>query len=463
MIWGELNMNKKPIAVLIIITILLSLFPVPVFAEVLTSSVPDVNAVGYIVADAENGTVLFSKNATVQTAPADLVKVMTAILAIESGKLDTEVTVKSLPDLTGMNAVTIHLVKGERYVMRDLVEVMLVSSANDAAHVVAESVSGSVDKFVTQMNSKAQALGMTNTVFKNPHGQDAEGQFTTAEDMMKLAAYAMKNDTFRTMVKTQQVNWKGVSYEKPLANANQLFSIMSEATGVQSGQTANAKYTLIGSAKKDNRELIGVILGASDTSIYQNMKTILNYGFEHTKVVPVIQKDTLQTVLSFGENKQVRVVAGENYSVILPTNTASIVSYQVVLTDAERPIKKNEQVGVMEVLMDGTEIYQVPLIALEDARKPINWVFVLAVMLSLVYIASIISRVITMRKREKRKKEATQAKVTMEREKAQNTRTRQRDYDKLMTSIDHPTQVKTSSMQKKTLTSSKENRNKTKQ
>lgn len=451
-------MYKKSIAVLIFVMILLSVFPAPVFADVLTGTVPDVNATGYIVVDAENGTVLFSKNADAQTAPADLVKVMTAILAIESGKLDTEITVKNLPDITGINAVTIHLLKGERYTMRDLVEVMLVSSANDAAYVVAENVSGSVDKFVTQMNSKAQELGLTATVFKNPHGQDAEGQLTTAEDMAKLASYAMKNDTFRAMVKTQQVNWKGVSYEKPLANANQLFTIMNEATGVQSGQTAAAKYTLIGSAQKDNRELIGVILGASDTSIYQNMKTILNYGFEHTKVVPVIQKDMLQTVLSFGEKQQVRIVAGENYSVILPANTASIVSYQIVLDNAERPIKKNEKVGELEVLMDGTEIYQVPLIALEDARKPINWIFAIAVILSLVYIASIISRVITMTKREKRKKEAARAKVDVERQKAQSSRARQNDYDKLMTSIDHPTQVKMAPMQKKTLTSSKENK-----
>ena len=269
---------------IVFFAMLFSIVPAPAFADVLEKSFPDVSATGYIVADVESGTVLFGKNADVQAAPADLVKVMTAILAIESGNLDTEITVKNLPNLDGMNAVTVHLVKGERYTMRSLVEVMLVASANDAAYVVAEGVAGSADKFVTLMNSKAKELGMSNTVFKNPHGQDAEGQLTTAADMAKLAAHAMKSDTFRAMVKTQQVNWKGVSYEKPLANTNQLFSIMSDATGVQSGHTAAAKYTLIGSAKKDNRELVGVILGASDSSMYQNMRNILNYGFEFTTV-----------------------------------------------------------------------------------------------------------------------------------------------------------------------------------
>lgn len=449
-------MRNKFVAMIVLFAMLFSIVPAPAFADVLEKSFPDVSATGYIVADAESGTVLFGKNADVQAAPADLVKVMTAILAIESGNLDTEITVKNLPNLDGMNAVTVHLVKGERYTMRSLVEVMLVASANDAAYVVAEGVAGSADKFVTLMNSKAKELGMSNTVFKNPHGQDAEGQLTTAADMAKLASHAMKSDTFRAMVKTQQVNWKGVSYEKPLANTNQLFSIMSDATGVQSGHTAAAKYTLIGSAKKDNRELVGVILGASDSSMYQNMRNILNYGFEHTKVVPVIQKDTLQTVLQFDEQHKVRVVAGENYSVILPSNNASIVSYQMVLDNAERPIKKNTQVGALEVLLDGSEIYQVPLIALEDARKPINWVFVAAVVLSLVYIASIISRSITMMQKERRKKASVQSRTQSN---VQNTASGSKNYDRLMTSIEHPTQVKTSSMQKKTLTSSRDRQN----
>ena len=446
-------MRKKYIALLLLVAMLFSILPAPAFADVLTKSIPEINATGYVVVDGDTGTVLFGKNADVQAMPADLVKVMTAILAIDSGKLDTEITVKSLPDLSGANATTVHLVKGERYTMRALVEVMLVSSANDAAYVIAEGVSGSVEKFVTLMNNKAEELGMTNTVFVNPHGQDAEGQVSTAADMAKLANYAMKSDTFRAMVKVQQVNWKGVSYEKPLANTNQLFSIMTDATGVQSGHTAGAKYTLIGSAKKDNRELIGVILGASDSSIYQNMRTALNYGFEHTKVVPVIQKDTLQTVLSFGGQQNVRVVAGENYNVILPVNNASIVSYQMVLHDTERPIKKNAQVGVLEVKLDGVDLYDVPLIAIEDARKPIDWLFVGALLLALVYIASIISRTVLMLRKEKRKKDIAKSKAHVE---PQSTVSKQKSYDKLMTSIEHPTQVKTAPTQKKTLTSSRD-------
>ena len=174
---------------------------------------------------------------------------------------------------------------------------MLVASATDAAYVIADAVSGSAEKFVAKMNEKANELWMSGTVFKNPHGLDEDGHLVTADDMAKLARYAMQNETFREMVKVQQVNWQGGSYEKPLPTTNKLFSIMPEAIGVKTGHTNNAQYTLVGAAQKDGRELIGVILGAPDENIFQNMKKILTYGFEHTKVVSVIQKDAFETTL----------------------------------------------------------------------------------------------------------------------------------------------------------------------
>lgn len=99
------------------------------------------------------------------------------------------------------------------------------------------------------------------------------------------------------------------------------------------------------------------------------MKKILEYGFAHTKIVPVIQKDSLETTLQFGEEKQVRVVSGEDYSVIQSTDNASIVSYQRKLTDVELPIKKDSQIGVMEVLVDGKVVHEVPLIALDECTS----------------------------------------------------------------------------------------------
>ena len=438
-------MHRKWIAIVVLIAVLFTALPSAATADVITSSVPEIDATSYIVIDGATGEILFGKNYQQQCAPASITKIMTAILAIESGKLDNEITVPEIPDFGTTGAVTIHLGKGEKYTLRSLVEVMLVASANDAAYVIADAVGGSAEKFVNQMNEKAKELGMSNTTFKNPHGLDEDGYLVTAEDMAKLARYAMQNETFRQMVLVQQVNWQGVSYEKPLPTTNKLFSIMPEATGIKTGNSDEAKRTLVGSAQKENRELIGVILGMPDESIFQSMKKILDYGFEHTKVVPVIQKDTLETTLQYGENKQVRVVAGEDYSVIQSTDNASIVSYQRKLTDIELPIKKDSQVGVLEVLVDGTVMHEVPLIALDEVRKPINWIFMITILLSVVYIASIISRIVSNIRRQQRKKAAARP------VKVKSTVSEKNQYDNLMNSVEHPKQPA-----KKTLTSSRE-------
>lgn len=437
-------MHRKWIAIVVLIAVLFTALPGAATADVITSSVPEIDATSYIVVDGATGEILFGKNYQQQCAPASITKIMTAILAIESGKLDNEITVPEIPDFGTTGAVTIHLGKGEKYTLRSLVEVMLVASANDAAYVIADAVGGSAEKFVNQMNEKAKELGMSNTTFKNPHGLDEDGHLVTAEDMAKLACYAMQNETFRQMVLVQQVNWQGVSYEKPLPTTNKLFSIMPEATGIKTGNSDEAKRTLVGSAQKESRELIGVILGVPDESIFQSMKKILDYGFEHTKVVPVIQKDTLETTLQYGENKQVRVVAGEDYSVIQSTDNASIVSYQRKLTDIELPVKKDSQVGVLEVLVDGTVMHEVPLIALDEVRKPINWIFMITILLSVVYIASIISRIVSNIRRQQRKKAARPVKV-------KSTVSEKNQYDNLVNSVEHPKQPA-----KKTLTSSRE-------
>lgn len=243
-------MHRKWIAIVVLIAVLFTALPSAATADVITSSVPEIDATSYIVIDGATGEILFGKNYQQQCAPASITKIMTAILAIESGKLDNEITVPEIPDFGTTGAVTIHLGKGEKYTLRSLVEVMLVASANDAAYVIADAVGGSAEKFVNQMNEKAKELGMSNTTFKNPHGLDEDGHLVTAEDMAKLARYAMQNETFRQMVLVQQVNWQGVSYEKPLPTTNKLFSIMPEATGIKTGNSDEAKRTLVGSAQK---------------------------------------------------------------------------------------------------------------------------------------------------------------------------------------------------------------------
>ncbi len=444
-------MQKKLIAMIITVTMLFTVCPSAAMADVLTESIPEVNATGYVVMEGSNGEVLFGENYDQPCAPAGTAQVMTAILAIESGMLNEEVTVPELPDYKANNAVTVYLVKGEKYTLRSLVEVMLVSSANDAAYTIAYEVGGSVDKFVEQMNAKAKELGMTKSTFKNPTGMDAEGQVVTAKDMATLACYAMQNKEFRDMVLLQQVNWQGESYKKPLPTTNKMFGIMPETTGIKSGSSNSTPYALLASAQREDRELIGVMLGTPNDSIYQNMQKVLNYGFDNTKVVPVVQKDSLEFRLSY-DGKQVRVTPERDYGVSQTLDSAATITFQRNLTDVELPIKKGSEVGKLEILVDGTAVREIPLIAQDEVRKPINWFFIATLFLSVVYIASIISRIVSNVGKAKRRK------AVNKRKSAQLKAANGNQYDQLMNTVEHPTQPAKTTKKKLTGTRNQDQR-----
>lgn len=419
-------MHKKTIALFLLFSLLL-LLPPSAQADVITGNTPNINAVSYVIVEGSSGEILFGQNYDAQRGVAELGQLMTAILAIESGKLDETLTVGAIPEEIKGNLV--YLRQGEKYTLRELVEVMVVSSANDAAYVIANFVSGSHEKFVNAMNKKAEELGMTSTHFANAYGADVEGQLSTAKDMAILARYAMQNAEYRGFAMTSIVNWQNETYQKPLVNQNQLLTQMDGATGVKGCDLSTGEYCVAGAAQKDSRELVGVILAGADDTVYNDMKKLLEYGFEHTKLVPVVQKDSLQTTLQFGKEKNVRVVAGESFGVLQSTDTASIVTYQTKLNDIELPIKKEQKVGVLEVAVDGTVVKEVPLIAQDAAKKSINWFLLFTIFMTLLYLCQIGFRIVHNIKREQRKKQA--------RHPAAAPANPQGRYDNL-TAVEHP-------------------------
>ena len=160
---------------------------------------------------------------------------------------------------------------------------------------------------------------------------------------------------------------------------------------MKNGDSTATTYNLVGSAEKDGRELIGVIIG--DTGkVGEDMKQILNYGFENTKVVPVVQKDAAMTTIAYDDKKQIRVVAGENYSVVRPADNNAIVETKMVLNDIDLPIKKDQKVGVLTILSDGATIGEVPLVSMDDARGSINWLLIFTCIMTILYIAQMLVR-----------------------------------------------------------------------
>lgn len=250
----------------------------------------DISSTAAIVMETSTNTVLYSKNADQALYPASAVKVMTCLMALENSSLDDQVTMTA----TGVSGVTdgganISAQLDEVFTMEQCLYAIMVASANDIALQVAEHISGSVEDFVAAMNTRAQELGCTNTVFTNPTGLPDENQHTTAHDMALIMEAAMANDTFRTIAQT-------TSYTIPATNVSggdrvltNNFTMINSASdsyyepciGGKEGYTEASGSTLVCEASKNNMKLVCVVLNGASGVTDDEAIALLNYGFDN--------------------------------------------------------------------------------------------------------------------------------------------------------------------------------------
>ncbi|QOR83226.1 D-alanyl-D-alanine carboxypeptidase [Geobacillus stearothermophilus] len=247
-----------------------------------------VSAKSAILIEQHSGRILFAKDAYTKRRIASITKIMTAILAIESGKLDDMVTVSARAVRT--EGSSIYLRQGEKMKLRDLVYGLMLRSGNDAAVAIAEHVGGSVEGFVFLMNEKAAEIGMRDTEFANPHGlDDAENHYSTAYDMALLMQYAMKNEEFRRISGTKVYRAPappGEDGARVWRNKNKLLTSLYEyCTGGKTGYTKRAHRTLVTTASKDGVDLIAVTLDAPDD--WNDHIAMYEYGFAHYRIAKV--------------------------------------------------------------------------------------------------------------------------------------------------------------------------------
>ena len=216
------------------------------------------------ILEMQTGRVLFAEGMHDRLPMASTTKVMTALLAIERGNLQDEVTCSE--NAFGVSGTSIYLQQGETLTLEELLLGLMLSSGNDAAVAIAEYIGGTTAAFVDLMNARARQLGAVNTHFANPHGLPDDAHYTTAYDLALIAREAMRNDTFRRIVSTQRasISWAGRTYNRQLTNKNRLLSTYPGATGVKTGFTSRAGRCLVFGARRDGLELIGVVLGCPD-------------------------------------------------------------------------------------------------------------------------------------------------------------------------------------------------------
>ncbi|MCM3566741.1 D-alanyl-D-alanine carboxypeptidase family protein [Neobacillus mesonae] len=283
----------KTIRKLIIFTFIITLFiaNIPKKAEASFG----VSAASAVLIEQKSGRVLYEKEAYTKRRIASITKIMTAILAIESGKMDQTVTVSENAARTEGSSV--YLKPGQKIKLEDLVYGLMLRSGNDTAVAIAEYVGGSVEGFAYLMNQKAKEIGMLNTHFANPHGlDDHENHYSTAYDMAILTRYAMQNKTYQKIAgtKVHRAPNPNEDWDYVWKNKNRLLTKYKYATGGKTGFTKRAKRTLVTTASKGDMDLIAVTLNAPDD--WNDHISMYDYGFKNYDMAEVIEKGNLDIV-----------------------------------------------------------------------------------------------------------------------------------------------------------------------
>lgn len=383
--------------------------------------IPNIISPSAILMDLKTGKILYEKNINKKMYPASLTKVMTAIITLEQCKLDEIATVSynAVMSITP-GYVTANLQVGEELTIEQLLYVLIVGSSNDAAIVLAEHISGSVENFSILMNEKAKELGCTSTNFVNPNGAHDENHYSTAYDLALMAKYAMQNEMFRKLVST-------ISYKLPVTNKydkeDRLFtttnSLIMEnntyfykyATGIKTGFTTPAKNCLIASANKDNLELLTVILGSDQNSQglsnrYLDTINLFEYGYNNYILKEIIHSGgVVQTVNIRNATRSTRkldaVVAKDVSALVKKSDTDNVLLPEVHLNDnLKAPIKKGDVIGTVTYTAEGIE-YNEDLIANNDVKKSH---FLIITLIILAIVALIYLNLKSKRKRRKNKR-----------------------------------------------------------
>lgn len=259
----------------------------------LTQNFPTINSRAYVVIDRKTNTVLIGKNEYSKKKMASTTKIMTAIVIIENYNLNETVTISKKAGNTGGSRLG--LKAGDKITVNDLLYGLMLRSGNDAAVALAEYASGSIEEFARLMNQKSQELNLTNTHFVTPHGLDQDEHYTTAYELALLTNYALNNKTFATIVGTKNfiINING--YPKELSNTNELLGNFNGIYGVKTGFTNGANRCLVTACKRDNKDIICVVLGA-DTKKFRTQDSVklLNYSlnnFTYVDINEIIEKE----------------------------------------------------------------------------------------------------------------------------------------------------------------------------
>ena len=344
------------------------------------SELQKTNSRRYIVYDRISKSMIIGKNEDVKSAMASTTKIMTTIVILEKTDLDETVTVSAKAGGTGGSRLG--LKRGDKASVRDLLYGLMLRSGNDAAVALAEHVGGSVKGFAELMNEKASELGLTNTHFVTPHGLDDANHYTTALELAKLTDYAMDNETFAKIVGTKSTTIYINNQPRQINNTNELLGVLNGVVGVKTGFTNNAGRCLVTETKRNNMDIITIVLGA-DTKKDRTKDSVnlIEYTFSKYKMYNLEEQiieefnkwkniNEKRILIIKGKQSNPKLALGAIEKAIIPICDNDKIEYSInALTEAKAPVEQWNVMGTLTVKLNGKILENIDIVNVNEVQK----------------------------------------------------------------------------------------------
>ena len=345
---------------------------VVVFAEGNTDL--GLNAKSAILMEESTGNILYESNPDERLPIASVTKVMTMLLimeAVDSGKISLDDMVTVSENAMSYGGSTMFLETGEQLTVNDMLKGIAVASANDGCVAMAEHLAGSESAFVDMMNEKAKELGMENTHFMNTNGLDEDDHYSSARDVAIMSRELMKHETIFNYTSIWMDTLRGGKFQ--LANTNKLIRFYDGANGLKTGSTSKALCCLSAAAKRNDMQLIAVVLGApTSAERFASAKSLLDYGFANYAVnTQITAGDEVQKIaVEKGVDKEVDVVAGDSCSTLVKKGQEDNITKEIKIDETiTAPIEAGQKIGTMTISRDGEVIADIDLNASSTVEK----------------------------------------------------------------------------------------------
>lgn len=417
-----MKINK---VIIIIFVIIILIYSIPSFAHNNDKTI-SIGAESAILIDSLSGKVLYGKNENEKKYPASTTKILTAIIVIENCNLDDKViasynAISSVP--SGYSVASLQI--GEELTIEQLLQLLLIHSANDAANVLAEHVGGSIESFATMMNTKAIEIGCTNTHFTNPSGKHDDEHYTTSHDLAIIMQYCMKNSTFRAISGSKSCIIPATNkYEQRVfTNTNELLIVDTRniqsnyyykyAIAGKTGYTMQAKNCLVSCANKDNLELICVVLGAGQdyrglSYRFLDSKTLFEYGYNTYTIKKIREQGSIAKQIEIPNGtKETRtldlLLQNDISALIKQSETDSNLLPEISINaNLSAPIPVSSVVGTIKYNIDGID-YSCNLIASHSVEKSNSLGFIIQIGI-LIIVLLLLYEILNSKKNKRYKK-----------------------------------------------------------